>query len=325
LPQRENRFSPEEKRLCSRLSGILHAARVDLRARNGYPFWVIITKAVITAAARSQRSLPMQTLVDRDGSAKSVLSIIIGEARRAGIEQIAVVVTPGDEDAYRGAVGESDGLVFVAQNEPLGYGHAVFCAREFVGQEPFLHMIGDHVYTDAGGASCAQRLVEEAQSHECAVSAVQATRENLLPFFGTVGALRVKGSKTLYEIERVVEKPTPTQAEQSLLVPGLRAGHYLCFFGMHVLTPLVMTLLEEHLSRRTGEERVALSPVLNELAGRERYLAFEAPGRRYALDRSYGLLHAQLALALGGHDRNEVLAGLCELLASRDMESGDGA
>lgn len=303
----------------------LGGAPVDLRARNGYPFGVIITKAVITAAARGQRSLPLQTLVDRDGSAKSVLSIIIGEARRAGIEGIAVVVAPGDEEAYRGAVSEEDGLVFVTQSEPLGYGHAVYCAREFVGDAPFLHMIGDHVYTDAGGASCAGRLVEEAQSHECAISAVQATRENLLPFFGTVGASRVKGSKDLYKIERVVEKPTPTQAEQSLLVPGLRAGHYLCFFGMHVLTPLVMTLLEEHLARRKNDERVALSPVLNELAGRERYLAFEAPGRRYALDRRYGLLHAQLGLALGGRDRNEVLAGLCELLASRDMEVGESA
>jgi UTP--glucose-1-phosphate uridylyltransferase len=124
----------------------------------------------------------------------------------------------------------------------------------------------------------------------------------------------------LYDIERVVEKPTPTEAEQTLVVPGLRAGHYLCFFGMHVLTPLVMDLLEEHVAQRPAEGTVKLSPVLNELARREKYLAFEAPGKRYALDQRYGLLNAQLALALNGRDRDEVLTGLCELLAQSRAE-----
>lgn len=287
-----------------------------------------ITKAVITAAAPNQRTLPLQTLVDRDGQQKSVLSIIIGEARQAGIEQICVVVHPGDEAAYRQVVGEEgDGLCFVPQQVPLGYGHAVFCAREFVGREPFLHMIGDHVYLSSARKSCAQQLVEVAQAHGCAVSGVQPTRENLLPYFGTVGGYRIKGAKNLYGVENVVEKPTPTQAEQSLIVPGLRAGHYLCFFGMHVLTPTVMDILqahvlEAHVASRTEDATqgsVQLSPVLAELAGREKYLALEAQGRRYRLDTRYGLLTAQLALALGGRDRDEVLANLCEMLAQRDV------
>jgi UTP--glucose-1-phosphate uridylyltransferase len=73
---------------------------------------------------------------------------------------------------------------------------------------------------------------------------VQPTRESLLPLFGAVGGQRIKGTNDLFQVERVIEKPTPTEAEQSLLVPGLRAGNYLCFFGMHVLSPLVMELLE---------------------------------------------------------------------------------
>ena len=296
-----------------------------------------ITKAVITAAAPNQRTLPLQTLVDRDGQQKSVLSIIVGEARAAGIEQVCVVVHPGDEAAYQqvlgeqGAGGQGDGLCFVPQQEPLGYGHAVFCAREFVGRDPFLHMIGDHVYLSSALQSCAQQLVEIAQTHSCAVSGVQPTRENLLPFFGAVGGYRIKGLKNIYGIERVVEKPTPTEAEQSLLVPGLRAGHYLCFFGMHVLTPTVMDILEAHVerhatSRTSGSsgQGVQLSPVLDELAGREKYLALEAQGRRYRLDARYGLLTAQLALALGGRDRDEVLAGLCEMLAQREVGESQG-
>ena len=75
---------------------------------------------------------------------------------------------------------------------------------------------------------------------------MQATRESLLPYFGAVGGRRLPGGQDLYRVETVIEKPTPTEAEQHLVVPGLRAGHYLCFFGMHVLTPAVMEILGRH-------------------------------------------------------------------------------
>lgn len=278
-----------------------------------------ITKAVITAAARNQRTLPLQTLVDRDGDQKSVLHIIIEEAVGTGIDDICVVIAPGDEPAYRQAAGDlAPNLCFVPQTEPLGYGHAVYCARDFVAGEPFLHMVGDHIYLSETQQGCAQQLLEVAQAHACAVSAVQPTRENLLPLFGAVGGHRVKGARDLYIIERVAEKPTPTEAEQSLMIPGLRTGHYLCFFGMHVLTPLVIDVLEQHVAANNGRGRIQLSPVLDELARRERYMALEAQGRRYPVDARYGLLTAQLALALSGRDRDEVLAGLVELLAQRD-------
>jgi UTP--glucose-1-phosphate uridylyltransferase len=119
----------------------------------------------------------------------------------------------------------------------------------------------------------------------------------------------------LYEIENVREKPTPTEAEQSLLVPGLRAGHYLCYFGMHVLTPAVMDILGEQLQKAGDRGSVQLSPALAELASRERYLALEIQGLRYNLGLKYGLLVAQMALALSGGDRDEVLTQLLELLA----------
>jgi UTP--glucose-1-phosphate uridylyltransferase len=150
---------------------------------------------------------------------------------------------------------------------------------------------------------------------------VQATRENLLPLFGAVGGRRVRGSQDLFEIEQVMEKPTPTQAEQALIVPGLRAGHYLTFFGMHVLTPAVMELLGREVA--TDSRSIGLSSALNELARRERYLAYEACGRRYPLDTKYGLLTAQLALGLSGGDRDEVLASVCELLAQRRQVAAD--
>jgi len=139
----------------------------------------------------------------------------------------------------------------------------------------------------------------------------------MLPYFGTIGGRRVPQSRSLYEVETVVEKPTPTQAEQELIVPGLRAGHYLCFFGMHVLTPTVFDLLDS--LGDVGDRQ--LSPALAALAGRERYLAYEVRGHRYNLGVTYGLLVAQLALGLSGKDRGEILAQLVELLA-RSPQAG---
>jgi len=260
-------------------------------------------------------------LIDRDGAQKSVLAILLNEAWRAHIEECCVVVCPGDEELYRAAAGEyADRLHFVTQETPRGYGHAVYCARDFVQEQPFLHMIGDHIYISDRAESCAEQLIAVAEAHSCAVSGVQPTRETLLPLFGAVGGQRVRGSQELFAIDQVIEKPTPTQAEQTLLVPGLRTGHYLCFFGLHILTPRVMELLGSHLESQSGP--IALSPVLNELAQQERYLAVEAHGRRYPLDVRYGLLTAQVALALSGQDREEVLANLCELLAQRQLGNG---
>ena len=276
-----------------------------------------IARAVITAAGPDQRTLPLHTLVDRDGVEKTALQIVIEEALAAGIESVAVVIAPGDEPAYRQAAGPHGGrLQFIVQREPRGYGHALHTAREFVAGAPFLHMVGDHLYLSAGPQRCAEQLVRAAAAEHCAVSAVQATRENMLPHYGAVGGRRVPRSPDLYQIEVVREKPTPTQAEQELIVPGLRAGHYLCFFGMHVLTPAIMPLLEAQLAKADGRP-VALSPALAELARRERYLALEIAGRRFNMGLRYGLLQAQVALALEGADRAEVLAGLVELLAAR--------
>jgi len=273
---------------------------------------VKVTKAVITAAGKNQRTLPLQTLVDRDGTAKSALAILAGEIAAAGISEIAVIVCPGDEAAYAAAAGPlARQMRFIPQTNPLGYGHAVHCAAEFTGNDPFLLMVGDHLYISRAEKSCTAQLLETAEASNCAVSAVQATHESKLPFYGSIGGSRVQGSDRLYEIETVIEKPTPTEAEQKLVVPGLRAGNYLCFFGMHVLTPSVMEIL----GRQLADGQADLSAALAETARRERYLAHELQGRRHDLDLHYGLLTTQLALGLAGKDRDEVLSLLVEILS----------
>ena len=270
-----------------------------------------VSKAVITAAGKNQRMLPLQTLVDRDGISKSALAILAEEITAAGISEIAVIVCPGDEAAYSAAAGPlARQMRFIAQTEALGYGHAVHCAAEFTADDPFLLMVGDHLYTSRTEKSCTAQLLETAESAHCSVSAVQATHESKLPFYGSIGGRRVQGSDRLYEVETVIEKPTPTEAEQNLVVPGLRAGNYLCFFGMHVLTPSVM----ETLGRQLAAGQADLSAALAETARRERYLAHELQGRRHDLDLHYGLLTTQLALGLAGKDRDEVLSLIIEQL-----------
>ena len=277
-----------------------------------------IRKAVITAASPTQHGLPLQHLVDRHGVDKTALQLTVEEAVDAGIEEICVIIRPGDAEAYGRAADEHLGrIIFVEQDRPRGYGDALVRAKDFVGDEPFLHLVSDHLYISQGTASCARQLVEVAENENCAVSAVQATRENKLPYFGTIGGSRISQRTDLYKIERVIEKPTPTQAEQELMIAGLRSGNYLCLFGMHVLTPPVLAILADVLATNENGRATSLSDALTILAQRERLLAYETDGQRYNIGVKYGLLVAQLAVALSGNDRDQVLTELVELLATR--------
>jgi len=307
---------------------------------------VQISKAVITAAGRGARQYPasdtvhkaMLPLVDRDGLTKPVLQIIAEEALESGIEEICVVTAPGDEAVYRNHfrnyadnlrstykgvdwaeeharrfVDLDQRLLFAVQSEPEGYGHAVWCARSFVRDQPFLLLLSDHLYISSESRRCARQVIELAAAENCAVSAVQATREHLIHQYGTLTGRRVPQHPEIYTIDEIVEKPNPTLAELRLQVPGLRAGHYLCFFGMHVLTPVVFELLDDLIRENVRElGQIQLTTALNALARKDRYLALETRGSRFNLGVKFGVVEAQIALALGGVDRELILAHLLE-------------
>lgn len=274
-----------------------------------------IKKAIITAAGPSQRRLPLQALTDRHGDSKPAIAIILEEMLAAGLEKVGVVVSAADRSAYEAVLAPfASSLTFLVQSAPNGYGDAVLCGREFVGAESFLLQVSDHVYVSGAEKSCTRQLLDIAEAETCAASAVQATHESQLRFFGTVAGSLLAGRKGLYQIENVIEKPTPTVAEQHCVVPGLRSGHYLCFFGMHVLPPTVFTLLSEDAAAQTNV-KVGLSPALARLASREKYLAAELSGRRADLEAHFGVLRAQIALALNGSARDDMLALLAEELA----------
>ena len=201
-----------------------------------------ITKAVITAAGRGARQSPafdtvqkaMMPLVDRDGLTKPVLQIIAEEALESGIEEICVVTAPEDEGYYRrqfrsfannlrsGSRGVpwaeeqarrldelASRLKFAEQAEPMGYGHAVWSARDFVAGQPFLLLLGDHLYISKEERRCARQLIDLAVSEGCAVSAVQATREHLIHQYGTISGRRLHDRPDVYSIDEIIEKPNP--------------------------------------------------------------------------------------------------------------------
>lgn len=273
-----------------------------------------IKKALITVAGPDQRNLALQTLVDRDGIRKTVLEILINEVQQAGIEEIGIVIQSSDLEVYKSIVNNDSQIHFILQDKPRGYGYAILCGASFVGNDYFLHLVGDHLYVNRSEKPCAKHIVEIAVKNKSSVSAVTSTRESLIPNYGTVGGHRIHPTNDLYQIDKVIEKPTPTLAEQKLIIPGLRAGHYLCFLGMHVLSPTIMELLQQK-SDETGVTKFGLSEALNELATKEQYLALEKNDLRFDIGSTYGLLKAQLALGLNGIDRDLIQSELLEFFA----------
>lgn len=284
-----------------------------------------VRKAVITAAAPNQTRIPTQQLVDRNGNDKSALQLILEEVLSCGVDEICVVIRPGDEKSFEQAAGEMVGsLTFCEQPNPRGYADAILRAKSFVGDDPFLHLVGDHLYLSASDVACAKQLVDVATEFSCSVSAVQSTRENKLPYFGIVSGTRVPRHDGVFEVQRVIEKPTPTRAEQELVTAGLRSGHYLGFFGMHVLTHDIFDALEQV----TGDASISaatLSDALDVLRSRHKYMAFEVRGTRYNLGIPYGLLIAQLAIGLSGRDRDHILTEMVDLLAQRTVPPSSGS
>ncbi|MEM9079427.1 MAG: sugar phosphate nucleotidyltransferase [Verrucomicrobiota bacterium] len=276
-----------------------------------------ITKALITAANPADKHLPLQTIVDSNGETKTALAILLEELLDANITTIAIVIAPGEASNFKQAAGQhASQLTFIEQLEPLGYGHAVASAADFIDNESFLLLVGDHLFRSFSQKSCIQQLLDLAEKEDATISGVQPTHEAHLQLYGTVAAQLIPGSKGIYDVSSIIEKPTPTLAEQELIVPGLRAGYYLCFFGMHALPGSAMGHLHDRLNNLPLGEKMGLTPTLNHLASSGKYLALQIDGQRYNLGERYGLLRAQLALGLAGPHRDEVMATLIELLAT---------
>jgi UTP--glucose-1-phosphate uridylyltransferase len=145
--------------------------------------------------------------------------------------------------------------------------------------------------------------------------------EHLISKYGTLTGKSVLNYSGVYQIERIIEKPSVSMAELELQTPGLRAGYYLCFFGMHVFKPVIFDLLEAAIHINPNTENIMLTPVLEQLAKSEKYLAVEMKGNRYDTTKKLGLMQAQLALGLAGKEKDEVLSSIIQIMAENDKRT----
>ncbi|HLH80153.1 MAG TPA: sugar phosphate nucleotidyltransferase [Chthonomonas sp.] len=309
-----------------------------------------VQKAVITAAGRGTRMYPatntiqkeMLPLMDRDGICKPAIQIIIEEALESGIEEVCLVVNPTNypqiKQHFRPLTNEeirlfkgkdwallqsarlqqiAARLTFVVQESPEGFGHAVYLTRDWVADEPFLLMLGDHIYTTGEQKPCARQIMDIYERYECSVSAVQQTPSELLHLFGTVCGERIAEQPPVYEVHAIYEKPTIEYAEKHLRQAGLLHGMYLCFFGMHIFTPAIFDSLKYAIDndlREKGEFQLTSAQERARAAG-ERVIAFEAVGDRHDIGIPFGYAQTQAALALNSVYKEQMLAALVRTLA----------
>lgn len=310
-----------------------------------------VRKAVITAAGRGTRQYPASTavqkemfpLVDRDGLTKPVIQIIGEEAIDSGIEEICIITQPGEEKQYREyfkrldddliksyrgkdwAILESEKLQafgerlhFAEQHTPEGFGHAVYQAKKFVRDEPFLLMLGDHIYISDVKDRCARQLVRVYEQYMLeAATAVQPTVEKLLHLFGVIRGNPVDPNKGIYKAELIIEKPSVEVAREQLATPGLPAGNYLAHFGMHIFSPRIFDSLEYLIKNNLREKNEFQLTVAQEHLRQhsDKYWAVHVQGQRYDTGIPYGLMETQLALSLNGIHRTEICEAIARILA----------
>ncbi len=233
-----------------------------------------IRKAVIPAAGFGTRLYPatkvikkeLFPIIDRDGRAKPLILAIVEEALSAGIEEVGIVVQQSDRDlfnslfksppkpelwqklspenrAYSQYLQQIGGrITILTQTEQEGYGHAVFCSRDWVNNEPFLLLLGDHIYSSNTNISCAKQMV--AAYHQVGKSVIGLTimAADIIHKAGCVAGTWQKNN-SLLEITQIYEKPTVEYARKHLQVAGIGKEQFLGIFGMYILEPEIFTLL----------------------------------------------------------------------------------
>jgi UTP-glucose-1-phosphate uridylyltransferase/mevalonate kinase len=272
-----------------------------------------VRKAVIPAAGFGTRLFPASKatkkelfpIVDRDGIAKPVILLLVEEALSAGIEEIIIIVQdqdlpdfqaffqeqvtienynklPRHFQAYAQRILEIGRRIsFVTQTTQEGFGHAVYCARRAVGEEPFLLMLGDHLYRSTGELSCAQQLVAAYDQHRISTLGLRGTPEAQLANFGTATGIWLEENRLL-SISEFAEKPTVDYARTNLRVPGMPEGEYLTVFGQYIVKPLLFDFLEEHINNNVRERgEFQLTSALDRLRKEDGFLGLMVEGQRY--------------------------------------------
>jgi UTP--glucose-1-phosphate uridylyltransferase len=268
-----------------------------------------VRKAVIPIAGLGTRHFPASHAVKKelfpvvgtDGIARALFHYHLLELEAAGIQEICIIVQPGEDELvhqylkgpgadylrrlekYPALLREAEQMQgfarrirFAVQHQQEGYGHAVFQTKSFADGEPVLLGLGDHLFRG-------QPLSPYRELAECAaisdgrsVSAVNRIREHQLKGYGTIAGTRRAENPRLIDVSRIVEKPSPAVAQDSLHVNDLPPQTWLGWFGLHLLAPSIYEILAEMIRddiRDNGEFQLTRAQELQRQ--REGYLALE--------------------------------------------------
>jgi UTP--glucose-1-phosphate uridylyltransferase len=237
-----------------------------------------VRKAVVPAAGLGTRHFPASHAVKKelfpvvgpDGIARALLHYHLLELTAAGIEQICIIVQPGDDrpirqylagpgDAYLQRLEKypallaearqmrelSDRVCFAVQREQEGYGHAVYQTKAFAGGETVLLCLGDHLFRGKPVSPFVELADAAKISGGKSVSAVNRIGPTQLKGFGAIAGKRRDGNRRLIDVSLIIEKPDVATARKSLRVDGLENDVFLGWFGMHLLAPSIYDVLEQ--------------------------------------------------------------------------------
>jgi UTP-glucose-1-phosphate uridylyltransferase/mevalonate kinase len=282
-----------------------------------------VRKAVIPAAGFGTRLFPASKatkkelfpIIDQDGIAKPAILYIIEEALEAGMDEVIIIVQEHDIEAFRSffdvqvtienynklprpfreyahrilEIGRH--VSFVTQKTQEGFGHAVYCAREAVGNEPFLLMLGDHLYRSHSEKACARQLTEIFEKHGISVLGLRRSPEDQLANFGTATGVWIDENRLL-SVTEFAEKPTVDYARNNLQVSDLPEDEYLTVFGQYIIKPQVFDYLEEHITHNVRERgEFQLTSALDRLRQEDGFMGLMMEGQRYDIGLPEYYLH----------------------------------
>jgi UTP--glucose-1-phosphate uridylyltransferase len=284
-----------------------------------------IRKAIIPAAGLGTRFLPatkampkeMLPIVD-----KPTIQYIIEEAVASGIEDIIIVTGKGKraiEDHFdrnpeleqnlieKGKLellekvqysSDMANIHYIRQKEPKGLGHAVWCARNFIGEEPFAVLLGDDIVQSE--TPCLQQLIEQFEDTRSSIIGVQQVPENETHRYGIIDPLKSEGRR--YEVSNFVEKPASGTAPSNLAI-----------MGRYILTPEIFDLLEKQSTGAGGE--IQLTDAIQKLNKIQRVFAYDFEGDRFDVGEKLGFVKTTIEFALQHEDlQKEVIEVMEELL-----------
>jgi len=289
-----------------------------------------IRKAIIPAAGLGTRFLPATKAMPKEMLPiveKPTIQYIVEEAIDSGIEDIIIVTGKGKraiEDHFDHAFELEQNLLekgkydllekvqassrmanihYIRQKEPKGLGHAVWCARNFVGNEPFAILLGDDIVQSE--KPCLRQLMDEYERTFSSVIGVMQVNEDETQRYGVIDPIEQTGRR--YQVREFVEKPSPGTAPSNLAI-----------IGRYILTPEIFLFLERQHIGAGGE--IQLTDAIENLNGIQRVFAYEFEGRRYDVGEKLGFVETTLEFAL---QNDELRRPLLDFMKRKLMEHGE--